>query len=319
MSISAKKMNKDGIESESEDTIKLYFQDMGSYRPIKAAQERKWAREIAYARAKYESMYAQKGRNSDPDYEVKLARAMEKLNLKISRLVSANLRLVIAVAKRYSNRGYPFADLVQEGNIGLIKAAERFDWQRGCRFSTYAIWWIRQAITRAISDHSRTIRLPVHLSEMLNKMNRISHRLIQQKHRNPTLEELSEEVHRPVDEIRRIVMLNQNTYSLQALVGDDEETPLSDFLPDESAESPIQEAERNELRELVLAALTPLSERERIVLRLRFGIGTGIEHTLEEIGRFLGLTRERIRQIEAHALDKLRRKGGSDDLENYIS
>jgi RNA polymerase primary sigma factor len=316
---SASRKKKGTLDFDMDDTIKMYFHDMGSYKPISAEKEKEWAREIAQAREEFEARLHVASQSNEPEAAVAVARAHEKLNLKISRLVRANLRLVIAIAKRYSNRGYPFADLLQEGNIGLIKAAERFDWKRGCRFSTYAIWWIRQAITRAISDYSRTIRLPVHLSEMLNKMNRISHRLIQENYRSPTLEELSKEIGRPIEEIRRIFALNQNPYSLHAMVGDDEETPLCDFLADRSAKSPVVEAEHNELRELVQAALTPLTERERIVLRLRFGIGTGVEHTLEEIGKFLGLTRERIRQIESHALEKLRRRVRSEDLEQYTS
>ncbi len=302
----------------SDDTIRMYFHDMGDYKPLSREVENQWAMEITLAKTKLEQTIQESEKASQSEGEVfeKLMMAQDELNEKINRLVRANLRLVVSIAKKYFNRGLAFADLLQEGNIGLIKAAERFDYTKGFRFSTYATWWIRQAITRAISDQSRTIRLPVHLTEILNKINSLSHRLLQKNQRYPSLDEISGEIGRPTDEIERISGLNQKPFSLQSLVGEEEETPLSDFLEDKSVESPMSEAERFELRELVKAALTPLTDREQIILRLRFGIGTGVEHTLEEIGQFLGLTRERIRQIEGNALQKLRRSG-SNPLQDY--
>lgn len=300
------------------DIIRLYFNDMGQYSPITAKTEREWAVAIEDARNHLEEVFEREAPDSDQELNRLIAEARVNLLEKISRLVRANLRLVVSIAKKYANRGIAFADLLQEGNIGLMKAAERFDYRRGCRFSTYATWWIRQAITRAVSDQSRTIRLPVHLSENLNKIQRIFQAYIQKYQRNPTIDEIAEELNRPVDEIIRILQINLPPYSLQTLVGDDEETQLSDLIEDKRAESPYEAAVRNELRELVQAALTPLSERERIVLRLRFGIDTGIEHTLEEIGSLLSLTRERIRQIEMSALQKLRKPEQSDPLEDLL-
>ena len=302
-----------------EDTIKMYFHDMGDYKPLDAKTEKAWAKDIAVSRENLDEILKRNTTDPDANLDKEITEAQHDFNEKISRLVRANLRLVVSIAKRYINRGQAFSDLLQEGNIGLIKAAERFDWQRGCRFSTYATWWIRQAITRSISDQSRTIRLPVHLSETLNKINRVYHQQFQKLRRTPTMSELSAEIGRPEEEITRILQLNQMPYSLQAMVGDDEETPLGEFLEDKSADSPYDKAEVDDLRNLVRIALTPLTERERIVLRLRFGIGTGVEHTLEEIGRFLGLTRERIRQIEAHALKKLRHPGRMESLKYYQS
>ncbi len=303
----------------AEDTVRLYFHDMGSYTPLTRETELSWAEDIFNAKENLDGIIQESEENPDCDLEAKIAKAHDKLNEEISRLVRANLRLVVSIAKKYFNRGLAFSDLLQEGNIGLIKAAERFDYRKGFRFSTYATWWIRQAITRAISDQSRTIRLPVHLSEILNKVNKVSHRLLQERQRYPSLEELAEEVGRPVEEIARITALNQNLFSLHALVGEDEESRLSDYLEDKSVVQPSSDAESKELRDLVQAALTPLTERERIILRLRFGIGSGVEHTLEEIGRFLGLTRERIRQIESNALNKLRRTSLESPLRDYTS
>ncbi|MBN1550184.1 sigma-70 family RNA polymerase sigma factor [bacterium] len=316
------KTNKEDVQPaertrEPDDTIRMYFHDMGDYKPLNQITEQEWAKEIAEAKQHLDAVLTAAADSVSLENDKKIAEAQNVLNDKINRLVKANLRLVVSIAKRFTNRGMAFSDLLQEGNIGLIKAAERFDWERGCRFSTYATWWIRQAITRAISDQSRTIRLPVHLSETLNKMNRISHQYLQEHRRYPTFDELAQALDRPIEEIIRISQISLGPYSLQTIIGDDEESYLLDFLEDTSTESPFEKTEINELRELVRAALTPLSERERVVLRLRFGIGSGIEHTLEEIGRFLGLTRERIRQIEASALEKLRRPGKSDDLRTF--
>ena len=308
------------IESSiSDDVIRMYFHDLGGYEPLSAKTEIEWAKDIWDAKDNLEKLMASEAPESDAELDGILFEAGERLNGCISRLVRSNLRLVVSIAKRYINRGLAFADLLQEGNIGLIKAAERFDYSRGCRFSTYATWWIRQSITRAISDQSRTIRLPVHLSEMINKINQITQNFVQQNQRTPTAEEVAQAIGRSREEIERLLQIHQTPYSLNTLIGDDEETPLIDFIEDKNSKTPHENAVISELKNRILLALTPLTERERIVLRLRFGIGTGIEHTLEEIGRFLGLTRERIRQIEASALEKLRRAGNPDKLSDYKS
>ncbi len=306
------------VKFPTDDTVKMYFSDMGDYVPVTFDDEQKWARDIAAAKEKLDAL-TEEIQNSDTVSDEKFREfgdVQKEYNNCIQIMVQANLRLVVSIAKRYVNRGLQFSDVLQEGNIGLIKAAERFDHNRGCRFSTYATWWIRQAITRAISDQSRTIRLPVHLSETLNRIKRVTQELYHELGRHPTAADIASRMDKTPEEIMRLQQLNQPPFSLQAMIGDEEESPLSDFLEDQSAESPLDVAESSETREMVRAALTPLNERERIVLRLRFGIGTGVSHTLEEIGRFLGLTRERIRQIEAKALSKLRSPDGESTIDD---
>ncbi len=310
--------SKSRFPRDMEDTIRIYFHDMGDYRPLSAKKEREWAREIAEAREELEQILTRRSSESEAEHERLISEAQKKLADKIRRLVKANLRLVVSIAKKYVNRGLAFSDLLQEGNIGLIKAAERFDWRRGCRFSTYATWWIRQSISRGISDKSRTIRLPVHLSDRLSKIRNVSNKIYQEEQRYPTYDEIAEVIGRPVSEVEMIFIMNNTPVSLQSQISEDENSTLCEIIPDESAESPEKEYEMSELRMLVQAALTPLTERERSVLRLRFGIGSGVQHTLEEIGRFLGLTRERIRQIEKSALNKLRKPGMSKDLDTFL-
>lgn len=292
------------------DTVRMYFQELGAYSPLTREQEVKFATEIAEAATRLNELLCQTRAESDEDLENQIAEAQIQFNDRINRLVRANLRLVIAIAKRYVNRGLPFSDLMQEGNIGLMKAAERFDPSRGYRFSTYATWWIRQAITRAISEYSRTIRIPVHLNDTLSKMAKFTNMFIQNNQRFPTFQEIALEMNLPEERVARLLALVQTPFPLESNLKEHDNFKLADVLPDENAEIPIDGAERQELRELVNAALTPLSEREQKVLRLRFGIEDGIDHTLEGIGKILGLTRERIRQIESNALRKLRRKEG---------
>lgn len=300
------------------DTVRMYFHDLGDFSPLSREQEVEYATDIGEANAELNELLARTQSEPDPELESLIAEAQFKFNARINRLVRANLRLVIAIAKRYCNRGLPFSDLMQEGNIGLMKAAERFDPSRGFRFSTYATWWIRQAITRAISEYSRTIRIPVHLNDTMSKMGKFTNKFIQDHQRFPTTEEISDAIDIKEERVSRLLALMQAPFPLESNLKDHEDFKLADILADDSAEVPLDEAERQELRELVSAALTPLTDREQKVLRLRFGIHDGVDHTLEAIGKKLGLTRERIRQIEAVALNKLRRKD-NEPLSDYGS
>ena len=273
-----------------DDPVKTYLKEIGRV-PLLSAEE-----EAALARA------AQAG---DEDAR--------------RRLSEANLRLVVSVAKRYAGRGLPFLDLIQEGNLGLMKAAEKFEPNRGFKFSTYATWWIRQSITRAIADQARTIRIPVHMVETINKVIRVSRQLLQELGHDPSPEEIAEEMSMPVERVREILKIAQEPVSLETPIGEEEDSHLGDFIPDEDASEPAEAASFTLLKEQLVEVLSTLTPREEKVLKLRFGIEDGRTRTLEEVGKEFNVTRERIRQIEAKALRKLRHPSRSKKLKDFLN
>ncbi len=301
------------------DPVRAYLKEIGRVELLSAAEEVVLARCVERGLQAAEHLMAAGGNGSAPDDRPSAAEERYRVEgLAAKRvLVEANLRLVVSIAKRYRNRGMAFLDLIQEGNLGLIRAVEKFDYTRGFKFSTYATWWIRQAITRAIADQSRTIRVPVHMVETINKIVRAQRLLLQDLGREPTTQEVADRVEMSSERVREILRVSQETVSLEQPMGDDDFS-LSDLIPDESAIAPSEAAARAMLNHAVNDALAELSDRERRVVRLRFGLDDGQMHTLEEVGRAFGVTRERIRQIESKTLAKLRNPARSGHLRDYL-
>ncbi len=274
---------------QSDDPIKMYLREIGQTKLLTASKE------------------------------IELAKRMEKGDEKAkSILAQSNLRLVVSIAKRYTGKGMLFLDLIQEGNIGLMHAVEKFDYRRGNKFSTYATWWIRQAMTRSIADQGRTIRVPVHMIDTINKVKRLSRHLLQELGREPTLEEIAEKMELPLDKIKEIIKTAQEPISLESPIGKEDDRHLGDLIEDEESPAPPKLASNTLLKEQMNSALTTLTQREKSILELRFGITGGYPHTLEEVGREFGVTRERIRQIQEKAIRRLRHPNRSRNLRDYL-
>ena len=309
-----------------DDPVRMYLKEIGKVNLLSSDEE------VALAQAMTDGAMAQEqlaefNQMREAGEEVPLSEAEEQELKKLARkgeeakqrLAEANLRLVVSIAKRYVGRGMHFLDLIQEGNLGLIKAVEKFDYTKGYKFSTYATWWIRQAITRAIADQARTIRIPVHMVETINKVIRVSRQLLQELGHDPTPEEIAEEMNMPVEKVREILKIAQEPVSLETPIGEEEDSHLGDFIPDEDASEPSEAASYTLLKEQLVEVLGTLTKREEKVLRLRFGIEDGRARTLEEVGREFNVTRERIRQIEAKALRKLRHPSRSKKLKDFLN
>ena len=289
-----------------DDPVRMYLKEIGKVPLLTGEQEIKLATAMSAGNTAKEKLAQAKA-------DLKAGEKAKK------QLAEANLRLVVSIAKRYVGRGMLFLDLIQEGNLGLIKAVEKFDHTKGYKFSTYATWWIRQAITRAIADQARTIRIPVHMVETINKVIRVSRQLLQELGHDPSPEEIAEEMNMPVDKVREILKIAQEPVSLETPIGEEEDSHLGDFIPDEGASEPSEAASYTLLKEQLVSVLSTLTPREEKVLKLRFGLEDGRTRTLEEVGKEFNVTRERIRQIEAKALRKLRHPSRSKKLKDFLN
>ena len=311
-----------------EDPVRMYLKEIGKVPLLSADEEIELAQKMEAGSVAVEKIPLLKERlaeTGDEQEKEEIQAEIKALQLDVDRgsdakkrLAEANLRLVVSIAKRYVGRGMLFLDLIQEGNLGLIKAVEKFDYRKGYKFSTYATWWIRQAITRAIADQARTIRIPVHMVETINKLIRVSRQLLQELGREPTPEEIAEEMKMPVERVREILKISQEPVSLETPIGEEEDSHLGDFIQDDNVPVPADAAAVTLLKEQLEEVLGTLTEREQKVLTLRFGLEDGRARTLEEVGREFNVTRERIRQIEAKALRKLRHPSRSRKLKDYL-
>ncbi|MFF5024427.1 RNA polymerase sigma factor [Streptomyces collinus] len=300
----------------SADLFRQYLREIGRIPLLTAAEEVELARRVEAG------LFAEEKLGSTPDLDSRLAHDLDRLvvmgRMAKRRLIEANLRLVVSVAKRYVGRGLTMLDLVQEGNLGLIRAVEKFDYARGYKFSTYATWWIRQAMSRALADQARTIRVPVHVVELINRVVRVQRRMLQERGYEPTPEEVAAHLELPPERVGEVLRLAQEPVSLHAPVGEEDDVALGDLIEDGDAASPVESAAFLLLREHLEAVLSTLGERERKVVQLRYGLADGRPRTLEEIGRLFGVTRERIRQIESKTLNKLRDHAFADQLRGYL-
>ena len=309
-----------------DDPVRMYLKEIGKVNLLSSEEEIALAQAMSLgseAKQQWQEIEQAKRQSEpgtlSPDEEKAIRRTMQKGESAKQCLAEANLRLVVSIAKRYVGRGMLFLDLIQEGNLGLIKAVEKFDYTKGYKFSTYATWWIRQAITRAIADQARTIRIPVHMVETINKVIRVSRQLLQELGHDPSPEEIAEEMSMPVDKVREILKIAQEPVSLETPIGEEEDSHLGDFIPDEDASEPSEAASFALLKEQLVDVLGTLTPREEKVLKLRFGIEDGRTRTLEEVGKEFNVTRERIRQIEAKALRKLRHPSRSKKLKDFLN
>ena len=304
-----------------DDPVRMYLKEIGKVDLLTPEREIELAQAMAagnMARDQLEELKSQ-GEELPEETAGELNRLIREGDKAKSQLAEANLRLVVSIAKRYVGRGMLFLDLIQEGNLGLIKAVEKFDYTKGYKFSTYATWWIRQAITRAIADQARTIRIPVHMVETINKVIRVTRQLLQELGHDPTPEETASEMNMPVEKVREILKIAQEPVSLETPIGEEEDSHLGDFIPDEDASEPAEAASFTLLKEQLVDVLSTLTPREEKVLKLRFGIEDGRTRTLEEVGKEFNVTRERIRQIEAKALRKLRHPSRSKKLKDFLN
>ena len=309
-----------------DDPVRMYLKEIGKVPLLNPDEEIVLAQAMsagAEAKAKLDELAEQRKNGGvpeiSPEEEAQLRKVYQKGESSKQKLAEANLRLVVSIAKRYVGRGMLFLDLIQEGNLGLIKAVEKFDYTKGYKFSTYATWWIRQAITRAIADQARTIRIPVHMVETINKVIRVSRQLLQELGHDPSPNEIAAEMNMPVEKVREILKIAQEPVSLETPIGEEEDSHLGDFIPDEGASEPSEAASFTLLKEQLMDVLSTLTPREEKVLKLRFGIEDGRSRTLEEVGKEFNVTRERIRQIEAKALRKLRHPSRSKKLKDFLN
>ena len=305
----------------TDDPVRMYLKEIGKVNLLSSDEEIELAQAMDAGNAAKEQLAELQaaGEEIPAEVQAELDKAIKKGERAKQRLAEANLRLVVSIAKRYVGRGMQFLDLIQEGNLGLIKAVAKFDYTKGYKFSTYATWWIRQAITRAIADQARTIRIPVHMVETINKVIRVSRQLLQELGHDPTPEEIAEEMSMPVERVREILKIAQEPVSLETPIGEEEDSHLGDFIPDEDASEPAEAASFTLLKEQLVEVLSTLTPREEKVLKLRFGIEDGRTRTLEEVGKEFNVTRERIRQIEAKALRKLRHPSRSKKLKDFLN